>query len=231
MLPIIEIRNVSKTFISGTQNVHVLKDIYLTIGKGEICCIVGASGSGKTTLLNLLAGLEPPTSGDIILCGREIQNMNETQLANLRLDHTGFIFQNYCLFPFLSAIENVAFPLMLKKVPYMERMKKAKKELVEVGLKNRLFHKPNQMSGGQQQRVGIARAFVTTPSIVFADEPTGNLDSVSTDHILRYMREKAQKTDATLVLVTHEHSISTIADHIVELHDGKIIREEYKDIS
>lgn len=225
---VLSAKNLNKTFSVGGQKVYALKDIELEIYAGEVCCITGSSGSGKSTLLGQLAGLDKPTSGSVVLCGNRLDHMNETQLAQVRLQNAGFVFQSYNLLPFLSAIENVAFPLMLKKQSYIRRMKRAKTELSKIGLGNRLMHRPHQMSGGQQQRVGIARAFVTNPKLIFADEPTGNLDSKTTEVVMAYMFEKARRSGTTLIMVTHEQRLAESADHIIEMKDGMIKTDWYR---
>lgn len=169
---IIEVKNVTKIYRVGNEKVMALDDVSFTINKGDFCCLLGSSGSGKSTLLNLMAGIEKITKGDILIRGKNVTKMGEHQLAKFRQKYLGFVFQSYNLISSFNAIENVTLPLIFKEAPAKERNKKAKEMLTAVGLKDRLKHKPNQMSGGQQQRVGIARAFVTNPEIVFADEPT-----------------------------------------------------------
>ena len=181
MDPVIKVRNLRKVYRLGKEKVVALENVNLEVPPGQICCILGTSGSGKSTFLNQLAGLEKPTKGAVYINGTNISKLNERQLAKFRQKNLGFIFQSYNLLPALTALENVAMPLMFKGISRRKRNKRAKELLALVGLKGRMKHKPTQMSGGQQQRVGIARAFVANPSIVFADEPTGNLDTKN-DH-------------------------------------------------
>ena len=185
MNPIIRVEHLRKVYRVGKEKVVALNDVSLSILPGEVCCIVGASGSGKSTLLNQLAGLEKPTRGRVLIGRHEISAMTENELAAFRQAHLGFIFQSYNLLPNLTAAENVALPLMFKGVPRKQRQKMAVEQLKLMGLAKRAGHKPTEMSGGQQQRVGIARAFVTRPKVIFADEPTGNLDTKTTRQVLR----------------------------------------------
>ncbi len=221
-MAIIEIRDLRKTYRLGNEKVHALRKINLDIEKGEICCVLGTSGSGKSTLLNMLAGLEKPTKGSVKIKGTEITTLSEKKLARFRQDNLGFIFQSYNLLNQLTALENVAMPLMFRGMPRKRREAIAAKMLKAVGLKDRAKHKPNQMSGGQQQRVGIARAFVAKPSVIFADEPTGNLDTHTTSEVMHLMVEMCRKHNLTLVLVTHDLEISEYADKIVHIIDGQI---------
>lgn len=218
----ISVEGLRKVYKLGTEKVVALDRINLNIEKGEICCILGTSGSGKSTFLNMLAGLEKPTKGKIILNGHDIATMSEKNLAKFRQDNTGFVFQSYNLLPSLNAVENVSMPLMFKGWPKAKREKEARKMLKAVGLEKRMKHRPNQMSGGQQQRVGIARAFVARPQIVFADEPTGNLDSKTTAEVMTLMVEMCREHNQTLILVTHDRDIASYADRIVHLIDGNI---------
>lgn len=225
-LAIIEVKDLKKTYRLGNEKVYALKKINLSVEKGEICCVLGTSGSGKSTLLNMLAGLEKPTRGSVKICGTEITSLSEKKLAKFRQENLGFIFQSYNLLNQLTALENVSMPLMFKGVAKKRRENIAAKMLKNVGLADRMKHKPNQMSGGQQQRVGIARAFVTKPKVIFADEPTGNLDSHTTDDVMRLMVEMCRKHGLTLVLVTHDLGISAYADKIVHIIDGEITSVE-----
>ena len=188
MAPIIRTEKLRKVYAVGKERVVALNNVDLSIEKGEFCCIVGQSGSGKSTLLNQLAGLEKPTRGTVKIKGELISKMSEKQLAVFRQKHIGFVFQSYNLIQGMTAVENVAMPLMFKGIDPDVRLLEAKKMLCRVGLKDRMDHFPNQMSGGQQQRVGIARAFVTRPEVVFADEPTGNLDSKTTKEVMHMIR-------------------------------------------
>lgn len=218
----IDVVNLRKVYKIGTEKVIALNHINLKIKKGEICCILGTSGSGKSTLLNMLAGLEKPTKGSITLAGVDVVKLSEKQLAKFRQQHTGFVFQSYNLLPSMTAVENVGFPLMFKGLSKSIRNKEAAKMLKAVGLSSRLKHRPNQMSGGQQQRVGIARAFVSKPNIVFADEPTGNLDTKTTAEVMELMVKMCRKHNLTMILVTHDVDIAKYADRIVHLIDGDI---------
>ena len=223
MRPIITVEHLRKVYRVGNEKVVALNDIELEIGKGEMCCIVGASGSGKSTLLNQLAGLEKPTRGRVLIGRHEISAMTEDELALFRQQHLGFIFQSYNLLPSLTAAENVALPLMFKGVPKKQREKIARRELKRMGLLSRAGHKPTEMSGGQQQRVGIARAFAAKPAVIFADEPTGNLDSVTTRQVLRMMLDMTKESGITFVMVTHENELAACADRIVTIKDGRVL--------
>ena len=211
-----------KVYRVGTEKVVALDKIDIQIAKGEICCIVGQSGSGKSTLLNQLAGLEKPTKGKVYINGKEISAMTESQLARFRQENLGFIFQSYNLLPSLNATENVAMPLMFKGMDRKKREKIAVKMLRAMGLKGREKHRPTEMSGGQQQRVGIARAFVAKPKVVFADEPTGNLDTATTRQVLAQMLQMAQENQITFVMVTHEPELALVADRIITILDGNV---------
>lgn len=227
MKPIIKIENLRKVYKLGTQKVVALDGINLDIYPGEICCILGTSGSGKSTLLNMLAGLEKPTRGCVYIKNSPISQMSERKLALFRQKHLGFVFQSYNLINSMTALENVAMPLMFKGIGKSRRIKSAQKFLEIVGLATHMKHKPSQMSGGQQQRVGIARAFVSQPAVVFADEPTGNLDSKTTDEVMKIMLEVAGRAGQTLIIVTHDRDIASYADRVLFLFDGKITRDLY----
>ncbi|MCM1298079.1 MAG: ABC transporter ATP-binding protein [Firmicutes bacterium] len=221
----ISVRNLRKEYRLEDDTVVALKRINLDIRQGEICCIFGTSGSGKSTLLNQLAGLEKPTFGDIYIRGVPVTKLSEKQLAEFRQKHIGFVFQSYNLLPFMTATENVAMPLMFRGESKKVRTKKAVAILKRVGLGNRMKHYPGQMSGGQQQRVGIARAFVTHPDVVFADEPTGNLDSKTTIEVMDMIKSFARTFNQTIVLVTHDPEMAKYADRIVTLVDGRIVSD------
>lgn len=223
--PIISVRKLKKVYVMGEERVYALRNINLDIPRGQVCCIFGTSGSGKSTLLNQLAGLEKPTQGMVRIGGVPISSLSENELAAFRQKHTGFVFQSYNLLNELTAVENVAMPLMFKGIPAEQRLLEAKKMLCRVGLKDRMNHFPNQMSGGQQQRVGIARAFVTRPEVVFADEPTGNLDSKTTKEVMRMIRSFAKRFHQTIVLVSHDPEMTEYADRIVTLIDGEIVSD------
>ena len=222
---ILQVRGLRKVYEVEDEKVVALGKISLQIKKGEICCILGTSGSGKSTLLNIMAGLEKPTRGHVIIAGREVTAMSEKELAVFRRQNIGFIFQSYNLMPQDTALENVAMPLVFKGVPKKEREARAKRMLARVGLKRRMKHRPSQMSGGQQQRVGIARAFISQPPVVFADEPTGNLDSHTTTEVMEMIVRMARKYHETLIIVTHDGDIARYADRIVRLVDGAIVSD------
>ena len=224
--PIIEVKNIRKEYPIGDETVVALKRINLTVNRGEICCIFGTSGSGKSTLLNQLAGMEKPTRGEVRIGGVPISRLSENQLAAFRQRHLGFVFQSYNLLPNLTATENVALPLMFRGVPKAQREAAARKLLTRVGLAHRLDHFPRQMSGGQQQRAGIARAFIARPDVVFADEPTGNLDSKTTVEIMNMICTCARDFHQTIILVTHDPEMAAYAHRIVTLIDGEIVRNE-----
>lgn len=221
-----KLTDISKIYRIGTEKVVALENINLEIPKGEICCILGTSGSGKSTLLNLMAGLERPTKGNIKIKGKNIERMSENGLAKFRQKYVGFVFQSYNLLPALTAVENVSLPLIFRGVGKKTRNERAKKLLAQVGLEKHLKHKPNQMSGGQQQRVGIARAFVGKPEIIFADEPTGNLDSKTTVEVMRLITGIARENNQTLIIVTHDVNIAKYADRVVYILDGNIEKIE-----
>lgn len=231
---IIHVENLRKVYNLGQEKVVALNNINLDIYKGEILCIFGTSGSGKSTFLNMLAGLEKPTRGKVLIGKTDITKLSENQLAVFRQRHIGFIFQSYNLINIMTSLENVAMPLMFKGVDIKKRNKAAEKMLKEVGLETRLHHKPNQMSGGQQQRVGIARAFVANPKIVFADEPTGNLDSKTTIDVMELMVRMSREHNQTIILVSHDNEIASYADRIVHLIDGDIesitVNERHNDV-
>jgi putative ABC transport system ATP-binding protein len=219
---IIEVKNIKKVYRMGHEKIIAVNDVSFDIMKGEFCCLLGTSGSGKSTLLNLMAGIEKSTSGQIIIKGKNIPKLKENQLAKFRQEYLGFVFQSYNLINTMTALENVEFPLIFKKIGVRKRRRMAKKMLQEVGLGTRLKHKPKEMSGGQQQRVGIARAFVARPEIVFADEPTGNLDTRTTMEVMEIIRKMAKENNQTIVMVTHDPRLAAFADKIIRILDGKI---------
>ena len=226
MAPIIRTEKLRKVYAVGKERVVALNNVDLSIEKGEFCCIVGQSGSGKSTLLNQLAGLEKPTSGKVYIGKHEISKMTENELAEFRQQHLGFIFQSYNLLPTMTAAENVALPLMFKGISRSQRLAMARKELKTMGLGGRAEHMPTEMSGGQQQRVGIARAFVSSPKVIFADEPTGNLDSHTTEEVIEMMQRVVREQKKTLVMVTHDDHLATYADRVFHIRDGRIIKIE-----
>lgn len=219
---IIRIRNVKKIYQMGSESIPAINGISLNIHRGEVCCLLGKSGSGKSTLLNLIAGLEKPTEGQIVFHKKHIERMNEDQLADFRRQYVGFVFQSYNLLPTLTALENVTLPLIFQGISPKERNEQAMEMLKAVGLEERAQHKPHEMSGGQQQRVSIARAFVNRPPVIFADEPTGNLDTKTTYEMMDLITGMAKKNHQTLVIVTHDLELSEYADRIVVLQDGRI---------
>lgn len=221
--PIIQARNVKKTYRVGSVDVQALRGVDLNIMPGETVSIIGPSGSGKSTLLNVLAGLERVTSGEIVIAGKRLDKMNQSELIVFRQKHVGFIFQSFNLMPYYTAVENVAFPLSFRGVPRRKREAIAKDALNTMGLGKHLKHKPSQMSGGQQQRVGIARALVSDPDIVFADEPTGNLDSNTSDEVMRTICNVMRNRGKTLVMVTHDPNMAMYADKIIKILDGRVV--------
>lgn len=206
----------------GQERIIAINGISLDIEDGEICCLQGPSGSGKSTMLHMMAGLEKPSKGSIMIGKTKIEKLNENQLAIFRQRYIGFIFQSYFLVPTLTALENVAMPLTFSGISKSKRLKRAKALLEAVGLKNRMRHKPSEMSGGQQQRVSIARAFANNPKVVFADEPTGNLDTANKFEMMDLMTSMAKQSKQTLVIVTHDTEISGYATRILHIRDGKI---------
>jgi putative ABC transport system ATP-binding protein len=219
---IIEVKSVKKIYRMGKERISAVDDVSFTIKRGEFCCLYGVSGSGKSTLLNLMAGIEKLTSGQIIIKGKNIHKMSERGLAKFRQDNLGFVFQSYNLMNAMTALENVELPLVFKRIGAKKRKKMAKDMLVKVGLGPRLRHRPKEMSGGQQQRVGIARAFVSNPEIVFADEPTGNLDSKTSKEVMDLIKEMAKTNHQTIVMVTHDRRLAEYADKIIHIFDGKV---------
>lgn len=220
---VIRVRDLYKIYRVGENKVRALNGVDFSIYKGELCAIVGTSGSGKSTLLNMLAGLEKPTKGEIVIAGEHMEDKSENQLVKFRREHIGFIFQSFNLLPTLSAVENVALPLNFQGMAKSERIKRAEAVLELVGLSGHKKHKPTQMSGGQQQRVGIARALVVNPEIIFADEPTGNLDSRTSGEVMKLMKGIVRQRSQTLVMVTHDDHLAEFADRIFRISDGRII--------
>lgn len=227
--PVIQVKNLYKIYRVGEEKVRALNGVDFTINKGEFCAIVGTSGSGKSTLLNMLAGLEKPTKGEVIIANEHMEEKSENQLVKFRREHIGFIFQSFNLMGTMNAIENVALPLTFRGMSKKERLAKAEKMIHLVGLDKHKHHLPNQMSGGQQQRVGVARALVLQPEIIFADEPTGNLDSNTSKEIMGLMQDVVHKHHQTLVMVTHDNYLAGFADRIFHIKDGKILKIEEKE--
>lgn len=220
----IEIKNVTKTVRSGADDLTILAEVSLEIPDGQFVAITGASGSGKSTLLGLIAGLDAPSSGEILIDGQSITAMNEDGLANLRSDKLGFIFQSFHLIPSLTAFENILIPLEIRGDKNAKE--RATQLLEEVDLTNRGHHYPNELSGGEQQRVAIARAFANNPKILLADEPTGNLDSRNGQHIFELMTALHDNKKTTLILVTHDQELAEKAERQIRLRDGKIISDK-----
>ena len=224
-MSIIQANNVTKDFYLNKIKVNILKGISISIEEGEFAVIIGESGSGKSTFLNILAGLMPPTMGDVNICNENISKFNENQLALFRRKHLGFVFQAYNLLPQFTALENVAFPLVFLGVSKKERKERAAEMLKKVGLEERMNHKPSELSGGQQQRVSIARALVNNSAVVLADEPTGNLDSKTGVEIIEMLKELNEKENKTFVVVTHSQQVCKYADKIIRVKDGLIVDE------
>ncbi|MBN8681607.1 MAG: ABC transporter ATP-binding protein [Chitinophagales bacterium] len=217
----IKIQNLNRTYIMGAEKVEALKDVSLNIAKNEYVALMGPSGSGKSTLMNLLGCLDSPTRGVYWLNGTEVSTMDDSRLAAVRNKEIGFVFQTFNLLPRLSALENVALPLVYSGVSKADRLKKAREVLESVGLGDRVNHKPNELSGGQRQRVAVARALVNDPAIILADEPTGNLDT-KTSYEIMGLFEQIHKAGNTVILVTHEQDIAQHAHRIVRMRDGLI---------
>lgn len=220
--PLIEVKNVRKIYRMGSERVVALDNVSLDIYSGEIICFLGKSGSGKSTFLNMVAGLEKPTKGEIHIGGIPIHKLDEAKVTLFRQKNIGFIFQSFNLLPMFTAIENVSLPLMFRGVEKKKREKIAKETMESVGLTGYENRKPSQMSGGQQQRVGIARALAGTPRIIFADEPTGNLDTNTTKEVMDLIKKQIRENKQTLIMVTHDNTIAQFADRIVTIKDGNI---------
>lgn len=223
MESILSIKGINKIYKSGSKELAVLKDVDFNIKAGESVAITGPSGSGKTTLLGLCAGLDKPTAGEIWLCGKQISAMTEDDKASLRNNKVGFIFQNFQLIPTLTAIENVMIPMELLGQDGARRI--AEELLARVGLGDRMSHYPDQLSGGEQQRVSIARAFSNSPQILFADEPTGNLDSVTGESIEQLLFDLNREQKTTLVIVTHDRELAKKTDRLISLKGGQVITD------
>ena len=225
---IVECVDVTKTYQQGRVTVQALKDISLKIGKGEFLAVAGPSGSGKTTLLNMIGGLDLLDSGSIFVDGDALESLSPSQLANLRLHKIGFIFQAYNLIPVLSAIENVEYVMLLQGLPSQERRAKSKAILDEVGLEGKYHRRPAELSGGQQQRVAVARAIVSDPAIVLADEPTANLDSKTGQGLLEMMKQMNAEKQITFIFSTHDRMVMEYARRLVKLRDGRLVNDEFK---
>ncbi len=225
-MALIELNNIRKSYPLDGFNLEILKGITLQIEQGEFVAIMGPSGSGKSTLMNILGCLDKPTKGSYTLDGRRVEKLSADELAEIRNQKIGFVFQGFNLLSRTSAIENVELPMVYSKVPEAERVKRATEALEKVGLKNRMYHQPNQLSGGQQQRVAIARAVVNEAPIIFADEPTGNLDTKMSVEIMDLFTRLNKELGRTIILVTHEEDIAKYADRIIKIVDGEISSDE-----
>lgn len=224
--PVIRLQDVRKEYVVGDSHIHALDGVSLTVSPGEFVCISGRSGSGKSTMLNMLAGLEKPTSGEIVILDKHIENMSESARIRFRRQYIGFVFQSYNLMPQYTAVENVELPLMLRGVGRRERRRQALAVMEQVGIVSHAEHKPSELSGGQQQRVGIARALITKPPIVFADELTGNLDTKTSAEIMDLLTGLFRSSGTTFMLVSHDPDMSQYTDRTIHLLDGRIISEE-----
>lgn len=222
---LVQVRDLHKSFTRGTEPIHVLRDLTLDVAEGEFLALMGPSGSGKTTLLNLIAGLDTPTGGSITVGENVISKMSESELARWRTRHVGFIFQFYYLLPVLTAYENVELPLLLLPLTKEQRKKQVETALDLVGLADRMDHRPGQLSGGQQQRVGIARAMVTDPELIVADEPTGDLDTRSADAILGLMEVLRANLRKTIIMVTHDPKAAARAQRTLHLEKGQLVHD------
>lgn len=224
---ILEVQNLNKVFKSGDHSLTVLDNLSFSVERGISCAIVGPSGSGKTTLLGLCAGLDNPTSGSVSLNKTEISSLSESDLTSIRNTEIGFVFQSFQLISTLTALENVMVPVELRGVPFKNVKSKALELLTNVGLKDRTHHYPNQLSGGEQQRVGLARAFIHEPSILFADEPTGNLDDETSASIEELLFDLNKKQGTTLIIVTHDMKLAEKCDRIIRLKSGTVFSDSY----
>ncbi len=231
MNPLISIKSVSKTFSKGKTTIKPLEDLSLDVPRGEFLSLMGPSGSGKTTLLNLVAGIDSPTSGEILIDGRDIAHLSRTELTKWRSVHVGYIFQLYHLVPILSAYENIELPLLLGKLSKARRKEKILAALDLVGLGDRADHRPSELSGGQEQRVAIARAIVHDPDLLVADEPTGDLDRESADSILTLLNTLATEHAKTIVMVTHDPKASAAAHRTMQLEKGRLVEESRTPLS
>ncbi len=229
MSKILKITGLEKTYASGNKQLTVLQDITFDVEKGQTFSIVGPSGSGKTTLLGLSAGLDAPNAGSVALCGQDLKSLDEDQRAQLRNKEVGFIFQNFQLLPTLTALENVSVPLELQGAT--DAIQKSKSLLEKVGLADRIHHYPSQLSGGEQQRVALARAFSNTPSILFADEPTGNLDAETGEKVIQLLLDLNKENGTTLVIITHDLELANRTQQILTLKGGKIVTNQPTPVS
>lgn len=226
-MAILKLTDICKDYVQGKEPVRVLKNVNMTVEQGEYLAIMGPSGSGKTTLMNLIGCLDVPTSGSLELEGKDLKDLSDDQLAEIRNKHIGFVFQSFHLLPKMDALENVALPLLYAGVPLKERKKRAEEALKAVGLEERIHFLPNQLSGGQCQRVAIARAMVTKPALLLADEPTGALDTKAGNQIMEIFRNLSRE-GMTIIMITHEQSIADCADKIYYILDGELNTGEHK---
>jgi putative ABC transport system ATP-binding protein len=224
---IIDIKNITKLYEMGTEKLYALKGVDVIIEKNEYVAIMGPSGSGKSTLMNIIGCLDTPTSGDYVLNGKDVHEMDDDELAEIRNKEIGFVFQTFNLLPRSNALHNVELPLIYSGLSKAERIKRAEESLANVGLADRMKHKPNELSGGQRQRVAVARALVNRPSIILADEPTGNLDTRTGEEIMALFAD-LNKNGNTIILVTHEEEIAKHANRIIKIRDGMIESDTYK---
>jgi putative ABC transport system ATP-binding protein len=224
-MPIIETHDLWKTYVMGSEEIHALRGVDLSIGRGEYVAIMGPSGSGKSTLMNLIGCLDTPSKGSYLLNGKQVSEMNDNELARIRNEEIGFVFQTFNLLPRASALHNVELPLVYAGVPSRDRQERAREALRKVELEDRVSHRPNELSGGQRQRVAIARSLVNNPSILLADEPTGNLDSKTGVEIMALF-ERLHTGGNTIVLVTHEADIAAHAHRVIHIRDGRVEKDE-----
>lgn len=225
-MALVELKNIIKCFRLGDEDVEILHGVDLTVERGEFLAMMGPSGSGKSTTMNILGCLDKPTSGTYILDGKDVSNLNDDELATIRNQMIGFVFQGFNLLQKTSAVENVELPLLYAGTPSKERRERAEMALTEMGLSDRLYHEPTQLSGGQQQRVAIARGIVNRAPILMADEPTGNLDSKTSDEIMALFRRLNEEDGMTIIVVTHEADVAAYAKRVVHFKDGVILGEE-----
>ena len=225
---IVECIDIKKIYEQGQVEVQALRGISLSIKKGGFVAVAGPSGSGKTTVLNIIGGLDSADSGRVMVDGNVLDEMNRSQLANLRLHNIGFVFQAYNLIPVLSALENVEYVMLLQGVPVADRRQRAKTILDDVGLEDKYDRRPAELSGGQQQRVAVARAIVSNPSIVLADEPTANLDSKTGQDLLELMQEMNEKKKVTFIFSTHDHMVMDYARRLVKIRDGRVVDDQIR---
>jgi len=226
---IVECIDIKKTYQQGKVEVQALRGVSLSIRKGSFVAVAGPSGSGKTTMLNIIGGLDSPDSGGVMVDGKALGQMNQSQLANLRLHKVGFVFQSYNLIPVLSALENVEYVMLLQGVPAAVRRERAKAILDDVGLEGKYDCRPAELSGGQQQRVAVARAIVSDPSIVLADEPTANLDSQTGKGLLEMMKEMNKKKKVTFIFSTHDHMVMDYASRLIQIRDGLVADDQVRE--